>query len=149
LPVLFLEGVPDHAQARKKGFMQVASMQYPDWIIIEKIADLDRIKAEEVTKDIIDTNGVPNAIFGSNDEMALGAIDALNARRVARDQWPIIVGFGATKAALEKIQEGTLSATIGQKPDEMGKTAVNWSVDLINGRQVPNEMLIPVHVISR
>lgn len=51
-------------------------------------------------------------VFSNNDEMALGAIYALNTAEVPRDQWPIIVGIDGISEALEAVKAGTMEGTV-------------------------------------
>jgi methyl-galactoside transport system substrate-binding protein len=51
-------------------------------------------------------------ILANNDDMALGAIDALKAEEVPREQWPIIVGIDGTNVGLEAVDKGELTGTV-------------------------------------
>ena len=79
-------------------------------------------------------------VFAHNDEMALGALKAIqSAKKDVK-----VIGFDATDDALKAVEDGTLAATIAQQPDLMGKTAVETAVKLIAGETV--EVSIPVEV---
>lgn len=90
-----------------------------------------------------------DALFAANDEMALGAVEAIRARGIDPGD-VIIVGFDATEPALELIEEGALSATVDQFPNEQAATALSVLVEYIRDGTVPEDpdiFLVP-QVIS-
>ena len=65
----------------------------------------------------------PNAIIADNDDMALGAIEAI--RQTGRDPHAIkVIGFDALPFALQAIHDGVLAATVDQKPGAQIRTAL-------------------------
>ena len=78
------------------------------------------------------------AVFAGNDEMALGAVEAISGAK--KDV--LVVGFDATDDAIEAIRQGRMGATIAQQPDLIGSTAVENAIRLTKGESIPNE--IPV-----
>jgi ribose transport system substrate-binding protein len=73
-----------------------------------------------------------DGIFASNDVMALGAVAALKAMNMQRDSWPVIVGYDATKDALQAIERGEMYKSIQQDARLMGKEGVLASVKALN-----------------
>ncbi|WP_375141118.1 substrate-binding domain-containing protein [Arthrobacter sp. PAMC25284] len=82
-------------------------------------------------------------IFAENDEMALGAIQALGAKAGAEVK---VVGFDGTADGLAAIGNGTLVATIAQQPAKLGQLAVELAAKLVKGEKV--ESTVPVEVVS-
>ena len=81
-----------------------------------------------------------DAVFAHNDEMALGALEAIKA--AGRDI--IVVGFDATDDAVASVEAGDLAATIAQQPDIMGQKAIEIAQKVDNGEEV--EASIPVEL---
>ncbi len=75
-------------------------------------------------------------IISNNDDMALGAIAALNEAGYNKDMGTVIPVFGvdATDAARSKIDSGAMTGTIKQDGDAMAKTIADIASNLINGR---------------
>ena len=102
---------------------------------VEKI-----VLAEEIKEKNPDVLSKIQAVFAANDEMALGAVEAISG--AGKDI--LVVGFDATDDAIAAINEGRMAATIAQQPDLIGKTAVENAVKLIAGEAI--EAVIPVEV---
>ena len=82
-------------------------------------------------------------IFAENDEMALGAIQALGARAGSE---VMVVGFDGTADGLTAISDGSLYATVAQQPAELGRLAIELAVKAIAGDEV--EATVPVEVVA-
>lgn len=95
-------------------------------------ADSSRRKACEGMRAFLSEEAVFDAIFGENDAMALGAVDALADRKVL--PWPVIVGFDGVREAIEAIRSGKMEATIAQKPEELGDKAMDTVFKIIRHR---------------
>ena len=123
---------------RGKGFHNIADDKLK--VAASQPADFDRTKGMTVMENILQANGDIKAVFAANDEMALGAMEAISASR----KNIVVVGFDATDDAIDSIKEGRMSATIAQQPDLIGSTSVETAIRLINGETV--EKSIPVEV---
>lgn len=55
---------------------------------------------------------LPEVVISNNDDMALGAIDALLQAEISPEQMPMIVGIDGTEPALEAIRQGTMQKTV-------------------------------------
>jgi ribose transport system substrate-binding protein len=100
-------------------------------LVAELPADWDTPKAQAVTEDILTQNPDLAGLFASNDNMALGAVEALRLQGLL-DQ-VIVVGFDANPNAAEAILAGDMEATIAQNPFNMGYLGVESLIKLING----------------
>jgi ribose transport system substrate-binding protein len=74
-----------------------------------------------------------NAVFATNDLMALGAEEAIKA---AKKTGIIVVGFDANPDAAKSILAGEMTASIAQSPSNMGKFGVEQALKAINGQTV-------------
>jgi ribose transport system substrate-binding protein len=137
--IVELEGVPGSSAARErgKGFHKVIDGKLK--VISKQSADFDRSKGLSVMENIIQGNKNIQAVFAHNDEMALGAIEALKSAGLTNVK---VIGFDGTNEAKEAVNKGDLSATIAQRPDVMGQTAIETAKKVLDGQKV--EAKIPV-----
>ncbi len=126
------------ANDRGTGFHNIADASLE--VVASQPADFDRTKGMNVMENMLQANGDIKAVFAANDEMALGAMQAV----AASGKDILVVGFDATDDAVASIKEGKMGATIAQQPDMIGATAVATGIKLMNGETV--EKSIPVEV---
>ncbi len=85
-----------------------------------------------------------DAVFAQNDEMALGAIEAINSS--GRDI--LVVGFDGNDDAIKAVQDGRLGATIAQQPELIGKEAVVAASKILKGEKVDNKISVPLKLVQ-
>lgn len=144
--VAILEGVSgvEAGLKRKEGFLD-AIKKYPGiQVVASQPADWDREKGLNVFQNIYQANPDLKALFACNDEMALGAIRALKQPRTV-----VVVGFDATKDAVQSVNNGELDATVAQVPAEMGKQAIAAAASVISGASIPSAQQTPLRLISK
>ncbi|MGY6172354.1 substrate-binding domain-containing protein [Candidatus Mycoplasma pogonae] len=154
--VFHLEGVAGAQAAidRKAGFEQGFGKPY--WR--NQIANFNRAQAIEKTGTILSSDSEAfNIIFADNDEMAVGAINAIEAKKYEAintkpyDPKPLkyyVLGFDGTEDALKLIKEGKMAATVIQQPALMGKIAVESVLDILNGKEILNKVDAATVVVS-
>jgi ribose transport system substrate-binding protein len=128
---------------RSEGFHKVADKKLK--VVASQTADFDRTKGMEVMENILQKNGKIKAVFAANDEMALGAVEAING--AGKDV--MVVGFDATDDAIEAIKKGKMAATIAQQPDLIGKAGVENAVKLIKGEKIDKEIPVEVTLVTK
>lgn len=133
-----LEGVSGASATidRGDGFHQVADEKLD--VVSSQTANFNRSEGMTVMENMLQANPDIKGVFAHNDEMALGAVEA------AADKDIVIIGFDATDDALNAVKEGKMAATVAQKPDLMGQTAVECAQKILAGESV--ESTIPVEV---
>lgn len=135
-----LEGVPGSSAARERGegFNNVATESLD--VVAKQTANFNRAEGLSVMENILQANPDVTGVFAHNDEMALGALEAIEAagKEVA------VVGFDATNDAVAAVEEGRLDGTIAQKPELIGEMAVETAVQHLDGEEV--EASIPVEL---
>lgn len=143
--VVELEGIPGTTAARDRGegFNKVVKGKIN--IVARQSADFDRTKGLNVMENILQNNPNVDAVFAHNDEMALGAIKALEANN--KNQ-VIVVGFDATEDAVKSVKEGKMSATIAQKPEKIGEKGVEIADKIIKKEKVDNYIPIELVVVQ-
>ncbi|MDV2582213.1 ribose ABC transporter substrate-binding protein RbsB [Alkalibacillus haloalkaliphilus] len=139
--VVELEGIPGSSAARERGegFHNSVGAEDGIEVVAEQPADFDRAEGLTVMENIIQSGEEFDAVFAHNDEMALGAVRALES---AGMDDVIVVGFDATDDAVEAVEAGEMDATIAQQPIVIGEQGVETALDIANGETV--EDFIPV-----
>jgi ribose transport system substrate-binding protein len=114
-------------------------------VVATQTANFDRTEGLNVATNLLQANPDVVGIFAENDEMALGAIQALGDKA---GQSVFVVGFDGSDDGLAAIQAGTMTATIAQQPAELGKTAVANMVKLLNGESVDQNAPVAVKTVD-
>ncbi|SEM08092.1 monosaccharide ABC transporter substrate-binding protein, CUT2 family [Blastococcus sp. DSM 46786] len=110
--VIALQGILDTAAAQDRFLgLQKALEEYPDITLLDdQTADFDRATALEVTRTLLTQHGEEvGGIWAANDDMALGAVQALEAAGV---DGVAVAGIDAVPEALEAIADGSMTATV-------------------------------------
>jgi ribose transport system substrate-binding protein len=137
--VVELEGIAGTSAARDRGQGFNDAIGTTDIVVVAKqVADFDRTKGLSVMENILQAQPEIDAVFAHNDEMALGALTAVEAS--GRDI--LIVGFDATDDAVKAVEEGKLAATVAQQPAMIGSLGIEAASDLLKG--VTLEAFVPV-----
>ena len=131
------------ATDRGKGFHEAVDGKVN--VVASVTANFKREEGRIATENILRANPNIKGIFAHNDEMALGAVDAVSA--AGKDI--VIVGFDAIDDALAAVKEGRMAATVAQMPAKMGKTAVQTAVKLMNGEKVASSIPVSVMLITK
>ena len=135
-----IQGVPGASATidRGEGFHLVADQDFD--VAASQSANFNRAEGMNVMENILQSDGAIKGEFAHNDEMALGAVEAISAS--GKDIK--VVGFDATDDAVAAVEAGKMAATVAQKPELMGETAVLTALKMIQGESV--EKSIPVEV---
>ena len=142
--VVELQGTSGASAAidRGTGFHNIADDKLD--VVASQVANFDRTEGMSVMENILQANPDVKAVFAANDEMALGALEAISG--AGKDV--VVVGFDATDDAIAAIKEGRMAATIAQQPDLIGYTSVEYAVKLINGESIPSSVPVEVTLIT-
>lgn len=134
-----LEGIPGTSAARDRGRGFNEAIANTDIeVVARQTADFDRTKGLNVMENILQAQPEINAVFCHNDEMAMGALKAVEG--TGRDI--MIVGFDATDDAVKAVKDGKLAATVAQQPAFIGSKGVETAMAVVNGKKV--EAFVPV-----
>lgn len=128
---------------RSQGFHNIADKKLK--VVASQTADFDRTQGMTVMENMLQTDSSIQAVFAGNDEMALGAVEAISGAK--KDV--LVVGFDATDDAIEAIRQGRMGATIAQQPDLIGSTAVENAIRLTKGESIPKEIPVEVTLITK
>lgn len=137
-----LEGIAGTSAARDrgKGFNEALAGKASYEVVAKQVANFDRTKGLEVMENILQAQPEIDAVFAHNDEMALGALEAIetSGRSI------IVVGFDATDDAVKSVEAGKMAATVAQQPDMIGSLGVETAQKILNEESV--EEFIPVEL---
>ena len=139
-----LQGVPGASATinRGEGFHQVADKSLQ--VAASQTANFNRAEGMTVMENILQSDGAIKGVFAHNDEMALGAVEAV----AASGKDIKIVGFDATDDAQKAVKDGKMAATVAQKPDKMGETAIGTAVKIMAGETVEKSIPVEVELIK-
>lgn len=143
--VIVLQGVAGTSASRDRGAGFAEGMKaFPDIKIVAKqTANFDRAAALDVTTNLLQANPGVTGVFAENDEMALGAVQALGAK-AGKDVK--VVGFDGTTDGMAAIKAGTLVASIAQQPAKLGQLAVEQAAKVLKGEKI--DATVPVSVVT-
>ena len=140
--IIQLEGISGTSAARERGEGFKQSMAaHPFKLLASQPADFDRTKGLNVMQNLLTAHPDVQAVFAQNDEMALGAMRAL---QTAGKKDVLIVGFDGTNDGLKAVKSGRLGATIAQQPELIGSKGVEVADKILKGEKV--EANIPVEL---
>ena len=139
-----LQGVPGASVTidRGEGFHQVADKSLQ--VAASQTANFNRAEGMTVMENILQSDGAIKGVFAHNDEMALGAVEAV----AASGKDIKIVGFDATDDAQKAVKDGKMAATVAQKPDKMGETAIETAVKIMAGETADKSIPVEVELIK-
>lgn len=145
--------IVDHPAAasvreRVAGFEEAVA-GYPELSIVQRVpGEGQRDKAFKAAQDLLQAQPDIDAIFGINDDSALGALAAVEAAGL-QDRI-LIVGYDGTPEARDKILQGTaLIADTVQHPDEIGVQTIETIAAYLRGEEVPAVIPVRVDIIDR
>lgn len=141
-----LEGVPGASATRErgKGFMNIAEDSLD--VVDSQTANFDRAEGLTVMENMLQANPEIKAVFAQNDEMALGAIEAIQAAGLTDSIQ--VVGFDGTEDGIKAVEEGKLSATVAQQPGEMGRLAMQAAYDYFAGETIEDYIASPLELVK-
>jgi len=140
--VIVLEGPAGDTNSalRVGGFMEIIKKHPGIKVLASQPADWSREKGLRVMENLLQAFPDVDAVFAANDEMALGAIEALKAAKRLKNT--IVVGFDATPDALKSIKKGEMAATIQQHPYEEGYMAVEIALKILKGEPFESKVVM-------
>ena len=140
--IIQLEGIAGTSAARERGAGFAKAAQAHDFkILASQPADFDRSKGLNVMENLLTAQPEVQAVFAQNDEMALGALRAIQA---AGKKDLVLVGFDGTDDGVKAVKGGKMAATIAQQPDKIGEIGVQTAAKVLKGETV--EAAIPVEL---
>ncbi|MDQ3135894.1 MAG: ABC transporter substrate-binding protein [Acidobacteriota bacterium] len=130
------------ARDRSQGFQQ-AIKSHPDMkIIASQTGNFTRAEGQRVMENIIQAKRKEiTAVYTHNDEMALGAIQALKSAGMQPGKDVLVVSVDGQKTALEAIARGEMNVTVESNP-RFGPLAFDTLEKYLNKQKVPEKIIL-------
>ena len=143
--IVILEGpIGQSAQTERLEGMKNVLPNYPDLhVIANKTANWSRLEAKNVMQKWLQTFDRIDAVIAENDDMALGALDAIE--EAGPDIY--VVGVDGSEEGLQAVKEGRMYMTVFQNAEEQSKKALEVLVKYIEGETVDENYWIPLEEI--
>ena len=141
----------DHAgvmstEQRVKGFMDTIK-GHPEYeVVVQRTSPPELEGAMNIMKEILNGGKEFDVVFGANDPTALGAIAAMESRKVFDDV--LVYGIDGSVDAKQMIHDGIMRATSAQSPINIGRMAAKTAYDYLSGENVESHLSIPVKLIT-
>ncbi|OQY08654.1 MAG: D-ribose ABC transporter substrate-binding protein, partial [Marinitoga sp. 4572_148] len=134
--VVELVGIPGTSAARDRGKgFENELKKYPGLKLISKqTANFNRAEGLTVMENLLQAYPDIDAVFAQNDEMALGAVEAIKSE--GKLGKIVVVGFDAIPDAINAVKNGEMAATVAQQPSLMGKLAVEKAVGYLESHTI-------------
>jgi simple sugar transport system substrate-binding protein len=139
-----LQGTPGSAPAidRKKGFEEILKTQPGMKIIKSQTGDFTRAGGKQVMEAFIKSEGKNiQAVYSHNDDMAIGAIQALDEAGMNPGKDVIVVSIDGVRGAFEAMVAGKSNATIECNP-VLGSMAFDAAEKLVKGQKLPKKTIV-------
>jgi ribose transport system substrate-binding protein len=134
-------------QLRSKGFNQIMDANPGFKVVARQAANFDRGEAMKVMEDILQANPKIDGVYAANDEMALGALAAIEA--AGRLDEITLIGCDAIDPSIEAIKAGKLEATIAEPPFFLGKEAVITARKISKKESVEKEVILDSTLVTK
>ena len=145
--VIELQGIAGTSAARERGegFAQaVAADKFA--VLASQPADFDRTKGLNVMQNLLTAHPNVQAVFAQNDEMALGALRAL---QTAGKSDVMVVGFDGTADGIKAVEGGKMSATVAQQPEKIGMIGVDTADKVLKGEKVDAKIPVELKLVTK
>lgn len=146
--VIILEGVPGSitAQDRQAGYMRALKENPGIEIIASQPANYARATAMQVMENLLQQHKQFDAVIAANDEMALGAIRALEA--AGRLKGVYVTGVDGIDDALKAIEEGKLSVTADYRGYDLGYETAKATYEFLTGKTLEKRIIMQYQLIE-
>jgi inositol transport system substrate-binding protein len=149
--IVYLAGTAglDHAKDRRDGFY--AGLKEAGRNDITTLSDMDgdytREKGMKITEDWIQSYPHFDAVVSANDQMALGALEALKAAK--RQSGVLLTGVDGTADARNAVKEGTMTQTILQDADGLAAATLDALLRSFAGEKLTGSIWVPFKSITK
>ena len=149
--VVIMEGEVTNEAAldRTKGCNDVVAKNPGMKVVKTAAADWDRAKGQALMENWLQSGVKFDIVCANNDEMALGAINALKAAGKKLGAGGVLVGgVDATADALASLAAGEEATTVFQDAGGQGGGGVKAAIDLVNGKKVADYVDVPYQLVT-
>ena len=147
--VFILSGVAGQQNSQDKlSGAEDAIAQYPKIeIVASQAANWSSTDGYKVTQNLLQANPDVDAIVACNDQMAAGAMQALE--EIGKNDGSVLIcGMNADATALQAIKDGKMTNTLDNMPYDLGYLAVERAVELLNGETLKEEEILDTVLVT-
>lgn len=142
--IIELEGTTGSSPAndRKKGFDEVIAKNPGFKVVASQTGDFARDKGRQVAETLLQAHPDANVIYAHNDEMAIGAISAIEAAGKVPGKDILVLSIDGGKEAVQAVVDGKIAAVVECNP-RFGPKAFDTAVAYANGEKIPDKLINP------
>jgi len=133
---------------RKQGLIDGLSETVTNFEIVADVEAWAEDTALDAGETILQAHPDLDLILTVNDPGSLGAANAVESAGISLLDGTIVMGLGIDRRVLEGVLEGTFPGSVSPAPVETGRTMVNVMFALARGEEVPENIVVPVFVIT-
>jgi ribose transport system substrate-binding protein len=139
-------GIATHEE-RLAGFREAIARAPGIECVAVQPANSERALGMTVMENLLTAYPELKAVFATNDQMALGAVEAIAARNsIGKVQ---VVGFDATREAVRAVVAGRLAGDMAGLPELMGRKAVEEAIQAAKGQPVEKQAIITPVLVTK
>ena len=142
--VAILEGTPGASVTtdRQNGFVDQLEAEYPDMeVVASQTANFVRTEGQTVMEQLLQSNPDLTAVYAHNDEMALGAVQAIRDAGKEPGKDIKIVSIDGTEGAVQALAQGQLNGVVESNP-RFGPLAFQTIEKFLGGDPIPQKIII-------
>lgn len=132
---------------RLTGFRDVLAQTPGVECVSVQPANSERALGMSVMENMLTSHPDLRAVFATNDQMALGAMEAIAARNLTGRI--VLVGFDATREAVRAVLAGRMSAVMAQYPERIGRRAVEEAIKAARAQPVEKRVDIGTALVTK
>ncbi|MFM2348594.1 MAG: hypothetical protein RL654_3347 [Pseudomonadota bacterium] len=146
--VMYLQGTPGlyHSMEREQGFMAALKARKDVTVLSSLSGNYGRAEGMKITEDWVQRHPKFDAIVAANDQMALGALQAL---KTAGRKGVLISGIDGTADAKAAIKAGEMAQSVLQNGQAQAQGAFKVLTELKAGKAAPTDVLVPFESITK
>jgi simple sugar transport system substrate-binding protein len=148
--IVELQGTAGSAPAieRRQGFEEVLSQNAGFRVIASEIGDFTTESGKQLMSKVIQQGKIPQVVFAHNDDMALGAIKAIEQAGLKPGKDIVVISVDATKLAFQAMLAGKLNMSVECNP-LLGPQIIKAVKDLAAGKEIPVNIITDEGIFSQ
>lgn len=148
--IVELQGTAGSAPAieRRQGFEEVLSQNAGFRVIASEVGDFTTESGQQLMSKVLQQGTIPQVVFAHNDDMALGAIKAIEQRGLKPGSDVIVISVDATKLAFQAMLAGKLNMSVECNP-LLGPQIIKAAKDLVAGKEIPVNIITAESIFAQ
>jgi inositol transport system substrate-binding protein len=147
--IVILRGQNGHDAeiGRRKGTQEILNKYKDIKVLYEQSGNWTRAEGMAIIENLVQSGKQIDAVVSQNDEMALGAIKALEDDGSLNKT--LVFGIDAIPEALKAMKEGKMAGTVFQDATGQGVGAIDAAVKISKGEKIESEIFIPYMLVTK